>query len=303
MKILVLNNDLMERTVIQQVLQYNGHQIVTAENSEAAMQLLQEGDIRFIIADRVTSDIDGKQFIQRVRDAQPPYYIYILLVTAKAQDADITMPRSGADDYVHKPISPVELKSRVHIGERILNLDDNLIQARGALETTAMFDSLTKVLNQKAFLTLSRGELERARRGQSPLSLIALDIDNYEAIKHQFGEAVSNDVLSVIAQAIREKSRPYDEIGRYEGSMFLIVLPGVIGQDAEKVTWRILKDIRNTEISLMDGTNLAVKVNAGIVSFIHITASTEIESLIEKAKEALAQARREGEDQIFTIFI
>ncbi len=303
MKILVLNNDLMERTVIQQVLQNNGHQIVAAENSETAMQLLQEGEIRFIIADRMTSDMDGKQFIQRVRDAQPPYYIYILLVTGKAQDADITMPRSGADDYVHKPIAPLELKSRVHIGERILNLGDNLTQARGALETTAMFDPLTKVLNQKAFLTLSRGELERARRGQVPLSLIALEIDNFEAIQRQFGEAVSNDVLSVIAQAIHEKSRPYDEIGKYEGSTFLIILPGVIGQDAEKVTARILNDIRNTEISLMDGTNLAVKVSAGIVSFIHITASTEMESLIEKATEALAQARREGEDQIFTIFI
>src|SRR5215211_7714344 len=303
MKILVLNNDLMERTVIQQVLQHNGHQIVTAENSEAAMQLLQEGDIRFIIADRVTSDMDGRHFIQRVRDAQPPYYVYILLVTAKAQDADITTPRSGADDYVHKPISPLELKSRVQIGERILNLDDNLVQARSALETAAMFDPLTQVLNQKAFLTLSRGELERARRGQAPLSLIALEIDNSEAIKLQFGEAVSNDVLNVIAQAIREKSRPYDEIGKYEGSMFLIILPGVIGQDAEKVTWRILNDIRNTQISLMDGTNLAVKISAGIVSFIHITASTEIETLIEKANEALAQARREGEDQIFTVFI
>ena len=64
MKILVLNKDLMERTVIQQVLQQNGHEIVTAENSEAAMQLLQEGDIRFIIADRATTDMDEKQFIQ-----------------------------------------------------------------------------------------------------------------------------------------------------------------------------------------------------------------------------------------------
>ena len=43
MKILVLNNDLMERTIIQQVLQYNGHEIMTAENSDTAMQLLQEG--------------------------------------------------------------------------------------------------------------------------------------------------------------------------------------------------------------------------------------------------------------------
>jgi CheY-like chemotaxis protein len=79
MKILVLDKDLMERTVIQQVLQYNGHEIVPAENSETAMQLLQEGEIRFIIADRATTDIDEAQFIQRVRDAKAPYYIYILL--------------------------------------------------------------------------------------------------------------------------------------------------------------------------------------------------------------------------------
>ena len=303
MKILVLNNDLMERTVIQQVLQHNGHQIMTAENSEAAMQLLQEGDIRFIIADRVTSDMDGKQFIQRVRDAQPPYYIYILLVTGKAQDADITMPRSGADDYVHKPISPLELKSRVHIGERILNLDDNLIQARGALETTAMFDPLTNVLNQKAFLTLSRGELERARRGQAPLSLIALEIDNFEAIKRQFGEAVSNDVLNVIAQAIHEKSRPYDGVGRFEEDTFLIILPGVIGQDAEKVADRILKDIQNTNISLLDGRELTVSLSAGIVSSIRITAATEMDNLIQHVIEAVAHAKRDGGNQSHTVFI
>jgi two-component system chemotaxis response regulator CheY len=302
MKILVLNNDVVERTIIQQVLQLNGHEIITAESSDAAMQLLQEGDIRFIIADRVTSDMDQTHFVQRIRDAQPPYYIYILLVTARSQETDITTPRSGADDFLHKPITPVELKARVHIGERILHLGDNLVQAKDALENTAMFDLLTGALNQRAFLTLSRGELERARRGQAPLSLIALDIDNFEAIKNQFGENVSNDVLSVVANAIREKSRPYDEIGRYEGSTFLIILPGVIGQDAEKVAVRILNGIRNTEVSLLDGRNLDVKVSAGVVSFLHITAATEIENLIERARQALAQARREGGEQVFTIF-
>ena len=53
------------------------------------MQLLQEGEIRFVIADRATTDMDEKQFIQRVRDAKPPYYIYILLLTPKVQETDI----------------------------------------------------------------------------------------------------------------------------------------------------------------------------------------------------------------------
>src|SRR6266498_150440 len=167
MKILVVNKDLMERTVIQQVLQHSGHEILPAEDTETAMQLLQGEGIRFVIADRVNTDIDEKQFIKRVRDAKPPYYIYILLITAKVQETDITTPRTGADDYLHKPIIPIELKSRVHIGDRIISLGDNLLEAKDTLERIAVFDTLTGVLNDRAFLALSRGELERARREQS----------------------------------------------------------------------------------------------------------------------------------------
>jgi diguanylate cyclase (GGDEF)-like protein len=303
MKILVLNNDVMERTVIQQVLQVNGHEIVAAENSDTAMQLLQDGGIRFIIVDRTTTDMEEKQFIKRVRDANPPYYIYILLIASKVQDIDVTTPRAGADDYLHKPIIPLELKSRMHIGERILGLGDNLISAKGALENTAMFDPLTNMLNLKAFLTLARGEIERARRGQSPLSLVALDIDNFKSINDKYGEAIGNDVLTLVAQAIREKSRPYDGVGRYKDDTFLIPLPGVIGQDAEKVAGRILKGILNTNISLLDGTPVNITISAGIASSQRVSVSTEVETMIEKATEAVTRAKQDGTGQVFTIFL
>lgn len=303
MKILVLNNDLMERTVIQQVLQRNGHEIIPAENSDIAMHLLQQGEIRFVIADRATTDIDEKQFIKRVRDARPPYYIYILLIALRVQDTDVTTPRLGADDYLHKPIVPIELKSRMYIGERILALADNLIQARGDAKNMAVFDPVTNALNQAAFLTLSRGELERARRAQSSLSLIALDIDNFKAINDKHGKDIGNDVLTIVSQSIREKSRPYDGVARYKDDMFLLILPGVIGQDAEKIAERILKGIYNISVSLQDGTAVNVNLSAGIASAIQINASTEIETLIQKATEAVQQAKREGGNQVYTVFI
>ena len=303
MKVLVLNKDVTERALIQQVLQHSSHEIMSAEDSQTAMQLLQEGDIRFVIADRTNTDIDDQQFIRRVRDAKPPFYIYILLLTAKVKESDITTPRPGADDYLNKPIVPLELKSRLSIGERILRLRDSLSEAKDSLDSTAMFDTLTKVLNQKAFLILSRGELERARRAQSPLSLIALDIDHFNSINEKYGENIGNDVLTVIARSIREKSRPYDGVGRFEEDMFLIILPGVIGQDAEKVADRILKDIQNTNISLLDGRELSVRLSGGIVSSIRITASTEIEGLIQRAIEAVGQAKRAGGNQSHIIFI
>ena len=303
MKILVLNNDVMERTIIQQVLQSNKHEVIPARNSEAAMQLLQEGDIRFVIADRTTTDIDEQEFIKRVRDSQPSSYIYILLIASKVNDTDVTTPRAGADDYLHKPIVPIELKSRVHIGERILGLGDNLVQAKDTLQQMAMFDPLTKFLNQPAFLSLSRGELERVRRTQAPLSLIALDIDNFKYINETYGRAIGDDVLVLVSQAIREKSRPYDNIGRYEDDMFLIPLPDVIGQDAEKIAGRILKGILNTEIALLNGTVLKVNISIGVISAVRISINTEVDTLIEKAKELISAVKRNGGNQVETVFI
>jgi len=303
MKILVLNNDVMERTIIQQVLQYNKHEIISARDSGAAMQLLQRGDIRFVIADRATTDIDEKEFIKQLREANPPYYIYILLIASKVSDTDITTPRAGADDYLHKPIIPLELKSRVHIGERILGLGDNLVEAKDALERLALFDPLTKLLNQQAFLSLARGELERARRTQAPLSLIALDIDNFKEINEKYGREIGDDVLVLISQAIREKSRPYDNVGRYEDDLFLIPLPDVIGQDSEKIAQRILKGILNTDIALLDDTVLKVNISMAVVSSVRITVNMEVDTLIEKAQELISTVKRNGGNQVETIFI
>jgi two-component system chemotaxis response regulator CheY len=303
MKILVLDNDMMERSVVQQVLQHNGHEIVTAQNSDEAMLILQEGDIRFVIVDQVTTDANEKQFIKRLRDARPPYYIYLLLIASKAQDTDITQPRNGADDYLHKPIVPLELKSRVHIGERILGLGDNLVNAKDTLEKTALFDPLTRTLNETAFLALSRGELERARRGQSPLSLIAIEIENLGEIQMKYGSQIVEEIFTLIAQVIHEKSRPYDGVGRYEKSTFLLPLPGVIGQDAEKIATRIASGILNANISLLDGTPIQLKLGMGIVSSARITAATEMNTLIEKAREAAARSLQDKTGGVYTIFL
>jgi diguanylate cyclase (GGDEF)-like protein len=303
MKILVLNNDLMERSVIQQVLQSNKHEIISAMDSTTAMQLLQEGDIRFVIADRVTTDIDETQFIKHLREANPPYYIYVLLISSKSGDTDVTTQRTGADDYLHKPVVPLELKSRVHIGERFLGLADNLLEARDALNSKAMFNPLTNMLNAKAFLTLSKGELERARRNQAPLSLIALCINNFNEIVEKHGTEIGDDVLVLVSRAIREKSRPYDDVGHYEDALFLIPIPFVIGQDAERIAARLFKGILNTDVALLDGTTVNLNIGLGIVSSARITATMEMEALIAKAKEALARIKLNGGNQVETIFI
>jgi diguanylate cyclase (GGDEF)-like protein len=145
--------------------------------------------------------------------------------------------------------------------------------------------------------------LERARRNQAPLSLIVLDIDNFNEIKAKYGEDIGNDVLIVVAQAIREKSRPYDGVGRYEDAMFLLPLPGVIGQDAEKIGERILKGILNTNISMLDGTALNINISVGVVASLRVTVNMEVNTFIEKGKEIISAVKRNGGNQVDTMFI
>lgn len=303
MKILVLSNDEMERTVIRQVAQHSGHEVLNAGDSEEALQILRESGARFVIVDRSTTDAEENQFVRRLRNARPPRHIYILLVASKPQDVDITTPRSGADDYLHKPVVPLELKSRIHLGQRVLGLGDNLVNAKDELEKSAMFDPLTKTLNEAAFLALSRADLERARRSQAPLSLLAIEVANLRDILEKHGQEIVNDVVMLIAQMIREKSRLYDSVGRHGNSIFLIPLPGVIGQDAEKVANRIAKGIAGTSISTLEGTAVDIKLSIGVASSANITAATEIETMIEKAREAAARSSQSGDGQIHTVFI
>ncbi len=147
--------------------------------------------------------------------------------------------------------------------ERIISLASNLAVARDQLENQALFDTLTGFLNRAAFLKQSAGELERARRASMPLSLIALDIDNFKVINDTFGVELGDEVLKVVAQAIREKSRPYDCIGRWAGDEFVLMLAGVIGADAEKVADRIIAGVRGTRIEVENEAPLNVKISAG----------------------------------------
>jgi diguanylate cyclase (GGDEF)-like protein len=189
------------------------------------------------------------------------------------------------------------------VGERILAMGDHLSQARDQLENLALYDTLTGLMNHTAFYKVAQGELERARRTSSPLSLIAIDIDHFKGLNEAHGVQTGDEVLKEVAAAIREKSRPYDCLGRWTGDEFMIALPGVIGPDAEKVADRIIKGIQTLSIAAGDDTELKVEVSAGIASASHISAATEVEPLIQQARQAMARAKEAGGNQIYLTYV
>lgn len=302
MKILVLNNDPAERSILMQVIQGRQHEMLACESSQAAWERLQAGEARFLIADRTNTDVDEKRLVERIRAGKFSGPMYILLITNRAFDPDRQAAR--ADDHLFKPISALDLRSRISIGERILSLGEDLTRARDQLENLALYDPLTSLFNQKAFLNTAQGEMERARRNQAPLSLVMLDIDNFGALNERHGRQVGDEVLRLVARVIREKSRPYDCLGRWQGDEFISVLPGVIGADAEKVAGRIIKGVRSIFITAgQDGPPISVEMSAGVATLFHVAPSTDLTSLVDQARAAMLRAREAGGNQVFLAYL
>src|SRR5688572_5812785 len=179
MNILVLENDPKELAVIQQALGGKKHTLIPVPTSEQAWEYIQAGEARFLIANWDTSDVKSSNFISRIRTSTLAQSVYILLITSKNEDE---LPPNGMDDTIQRPLKASDLKNRVTIAERIISLTNSLTVAREQLENQAVFDNLTGFINQAAFLRQSTGELERSRRASVPLSLIALDVDNFKSI-------------------------------------------------------------------------------------------------------------------------
>lgn len=301
MKILVLENNLKELAFIKQALSGKRYEVISITSSEQALSYIRSGESRFLIANWEANDVRDPQFIARARAVNPAEPIYILLTTTKNLEDESTP--TGMDDIIQKPFKAADLKTRVAMAERILSMASSLAVARNQLENQAVFDSLTSFMNRAALIRQANGELERSRRASLPLSLIALDIDNFKAINDKFGSETGDDVLRIVAQTIREKSRPYDCIGRWSGDEFVIALAGVIGADAEKVADRVIAGVRGTRIEVQDEAPLNVKLSAGIASVARISTSTEVEPLIQQARQAMTRAKEAGGNQIFLVYI
>lgn len=298
MNIMILESNLREMAVVQQALTGAAHTVIPANTTAQAWTAVQAGGVQFFIVNPDTTDAGEEKLVQRIRATYPDVPIYILLVTAGNSDTGV-----DADDVLYRPYTDADLKNRIAVAERIISLTEKLTFMQQQLEDQAVFDTLTGFMNRAGFQRQSAGELERSRRASLSMSLVALDIDNFKVINERFGKKIGDDVLGVVAETIREKSRPYDCIGRWAGDEFFIALPGVIGADAEKVAARIIAGISGTRIEVPNEAPLNVNVSAGIASILRISANTDIESIILSAREAVTRAKAEGGNQVFLNYL
>src|ERR1035438_8424039 len=131
-KILIADDDPVSRRLAERMLKNFGYEVIAVANGrDAARELSATGGPRLALIDWMMPELDGLGVCRHVRNKQDQSYVYILLLTSKQSSEDVVEGlKAGADDYLTKPCHPAELQARLHTGQRILSLEDRLVEAR-----------------------------------------------------------------------------------------------------------------------------------------------------------------------------
>src|SRR5260370_394812 len=132
MRVLIADDELMSRKLLQKTLERAGYEVTAVENGRMAVeQLCPANGPRLALLDWVIPELAGPGVCREVRKRNDQSYFYMRLLTSKeSQEAVTAGPESAAPDYLTKPFDPEELKARLRTVLRILDLEDHLLEAR-----------------------------------------------------------------------------------------------------------------------------------------------------------------------------
>ena len=297
MTILLAEDSAVYRHLITGHLKEWGFDFVCAKDGRAAWDLLAKPDApRLALLDWVLPGVDGVDLCRRLRrrpETEP--YTYTILLTAKSEKQEMLEAMdAGADDFLAKPFDPPELKARLLVGKRIVELQQKLVSANGALHYAASHDFLTKVWNRAAIIAFLQREVARSHREGTALAVILADVDHFKKVNDELGHETGDYVLQEIAKRFSASLREYDGVGRYGGEEFLLVMPGCDLTTTMRRANLIRELISSTPIRTpLKLTTVTVSMGVAVAE-----PTTISELLLRRADLALYQAKRNGRNRV-----
>lgn len=286
-RILVAEDDAVSAHVVKSFLVKWGFDVTAVRDGMQALQVLKSDDApRLAVLDWMMPGMEGVEICEQIRKITDRPYVYILLLTSKGERRDLLYGlEHGADDYLTKPFDARELRARLHVGERILNLQDEL-------SFRATHDALTGIANRGSIIEALQNELSRHTRQKRPFGVILLDADHFKKINDTHGHLSGDAVLRALAERVKKCSRQYDIVGRYGGEEFLVIAPDSDLQGTHTLAERIRNSVANTPIETPAG-KVPATVSLGVAEFSG-ERPIDAQALLQLADDALYRAKKSG---------
>lgn len=286
-RILIVDDQLAIAQHVEALLQEAGMETAIVSKPLEALQTIGHYNPDLILMDMYMPDCTGEELARLIRqhgshDSLP----IVFLSSEQSVAAQLNALRTGADDFLTKPVDPQRLVQSVQIrAERFRLLNSLMVR-----------DSMTGLLNHARSKEALAAEVACAKRGNTPLSVAMIDIDKFKSVNDEYGHPVGDRVIKSLARLIQERLRGTDSGGRYGGEEFIMILPNCPPEQAAT----ILNDLRIRFGQIRHATGkqegeFTATFSAGIASF---PACGSAESIVVTADAALYEAKKRGRNRV-----
>ncbi|MEX2364955.1 MAG: diguanylate cyclase [Pseudohongiellaceae bacterium] len=171
-------------------------------------------------------------------------------------------------------------------------LEDRVRERTQQLETLARIDPLTNLFNRRGLTDIINTGLDRARRSNTALGILWIDLDHFKALNDSQGHAVGDQALIEIADVLHENLRAYDQAARWGGDEFLIVMAdcdaNTLTQLGERIRLAVEEDMQE------QGWPITVSIGGYLTR-----PADSVDSLLNRADQAMYHAKQGGKNRFY----
>lgn len=291
--IVVADDDPISRRLIERSLTKWGYDVIVACDGEEALKVFNYTDAaRIAILDWMMPKVDGIEVCRQIRRRTSQPYVYIILLTAKTQREDLLQGLEvGADDYITKPFDANELKARLRVACRIIDLQEELLSMQKELRVQATHDFLTGLPNRLLFSDRLSQKIAAARRNHGSVGVMFLDVDRFKVVNDALGHSFGDILLKQVAERLASRIRESDTVARSGGDEFTFILSDIkTPTDATAAAQRII-DSFSVPFEI---NSHQIYVTASIGISIYPQHGEDVETLVKNADSAMYHAKSLG---------
>lgn len=281
-RVLVLDDEMLVLNIIESVLRNRGYDVRITNDSDQALEILRTHEADILILDLVMPDKSGIEFYRELK--QEKIVIPTIVLTASANKADHVLAlQEGIDDFLTKPFEADVLVANV----------EKLIKKEKKHKKAYLKDGLTSAYTRSFFVERFAQEKTKFQRDGITFSVVFIDIDHFKGINDTYGHVFGDVVLKSFVVEFKNSIRPSDQIFRYGGDEFLLLLPETDAAEAFKMVERVRQIFQHKAFNpSINASPVNVTFSAGITEF-HGEDKT-LEDILEEADRQLYRAKERG---------
>jgi len=285
MRIVLVDPSRAVQRAMTRLIEEGGHEVVAfADGLEALALITQDKAVRAVITSTQPINITGIELCAAARKLSGSRRALHVILMSSTDDyyLAVTALDNGADDFIHKPPNPDELRARLRLADRVTAMKQQLI-----LHATT--DPLTGLLNRRAFFDVA-AEMCRATEIGTALSAIMFDVDHFKRINDTHGHEIGDQVLA----AVGAEAKLFDgKAGRLGGEEFCLLISGDTA-DALECASGLQQSVRSLRFG-RDDKAFAVTCSFGVAEW---EAEDAIDRMLRRADMAMYEAKKSGRDRI-----